>query len=293
MMDLRAILMGLAFAVMWSSAFATARIIVADAPPLLALAARFALTGTIAIVLARIMGQSWTLPGGLRGPQARAVVIFGLCQNTIYLGLNFVAMQWIEGSLAAIIASSMPLMVAALGWAFMGQRTTARGLLGLVAGMAGVALIMGSRLTGGADPLGVALCVVGALALGVATLTVRGAAGQGNLLMVVGLQMLVGAVSLGLISALTEVPVVTLSPQWVAAFLYQCFVPGLAATLIWFALVGRIGAVRAATFHFLNPAFGVAIAAMLLGEGIGMVDLAGVAIATVGILLVQLERARI
>ena len=36
-MDIRAILMGLAFAVMWSSAFTSARIIVADASPLAAL----------------------------------------------------------------------------------------------------------------------------------------------------------------------------------------------------------------------------------------------------------------
>lgn len=291
-MDLRAILMGLAFALMWSSAFATARIIVADAPPLMALAARFALTGLIAVIAARIMGQSWRLPGGWHGPQARAVLVFGLCQNALYLGLNFVAMQWIEGSLAAIIASSMPLIVAGLGWAFMGQRTTARGLLGLVIGMAGVMLIMGTRLSGGADALGIALCVLGALALAIATLTVRGASGAGNLLMIVGLQMLVGAAILALVSATTEVPHLTLSARWLAAFLYQCFVPGLAATLIWFSLVRRIGAVRAATFHFLNPAFGVAIAALLLGETINPTDLIGVAIAMAGILLVQMERAR-
>lgn len=291
-MDVRAIVMGLAFALMWSSAFATARIIVADAPPLMSLAARFVLSGIVAILIARIMGQSWRLPGGLRGAQARAVLIFGLCQNVLYLGLNFVAMQWIEGSLAAIIASSMPLIVAGLGWAFMGQRISARGLLGLLIGMAGVVLIMGTRLSGGASLTGVALCVLAALALAIATLTVRGASGGGNLLMIVGLQMLVGAVVLGLISAAIEVPDLTFSLRWLVAFLYQCFIPGLAATLIWFALVGRIGAVRAATFHFLNPAFGVAIAAALLGERIGPTDLVGVGIAMAGILLVQLERAR-
>lgn len=291
-MDLRAILMGLAFALMWSSAFATARIIVADAAPLMSLSARFLLTGLLAVVLARLMGQDWRLPGGLRGAQARAVLIFGLCQNALYLGLNFVAMQWIEGSLAAIIASSMPLIVAGLGWAFMGQRTSARGLAGLATGMAGVALIMGTRLSGGADPLGIALCILGALALAVATLTVRGASGSGNLLMIVGLQMLVGAVILALVALAIEPPQLALSPRWLLAFAYQCLVPGLAATMLWFALVRRIGAVRAATFHFLNPAFGVAIAAALLGEHVNGTDLIGVAIAMAGILMVQLERAR-
>jgi probable blue pigment (indigoidine) exporter len=69
-------------------------------------------------------------------------------------------------------------------------------------------------------------------------------------------------------------------------------VPGLAATLIWFALVGRIGAIKASAFHFLNPAFGVIIAALLLGEGVSALDMAGVTIAALGILAVQLSKLR-
>jgi probable blue pigment (indigoidine) exporter len=285
-MDLRALLLGTVFAAMWSSAFATARIIVAHAPPLAALSVRFLISGLIAILVARALGQSWRLTG----PQTRAVILFGLCQNAAYLGLNFVAMQWVQASLAVIIAAAMPLMVAALGWAVRGERIAPLGLAGLVAGLIGVGLIMGTRLTAGADPLGVALCIGGALALAVATLTVKGASSGGNLLMVVGLQMLVGSVALGAISAVTETLSVSWSPAFLAAFFYQIAIPGLAATLIWFALVGKIGATRAATFHFLNPFFGVAIAAALLGERIGALDALGVAITMAGILAVQLSR---
>jgi drug/metabolite transporter (DMT)-like permease len=67
-------------------------------------------------------------------------------------------------------------------------------------------------------------------------------------------------------------------------------VPGLAATLVWFLLVGRIGAVKASTFHFLNPFLGVAIAAAILGEQIGVLDVVGVAIIAGGILAVQLSK---
>ena len=77
----------------------------------------------------------------------------------------------------------------------------------------------------------------------------------------------------------------------VAAFFYQLLIPGLAATLLWFALVGRIGAVRASTFHFLNPFFGVAIAAVLLGEKVQALDFVGVAIIMAGILAVQMSKA--
>lgn len=287
-MDVRAIFMGLAFSLMWSSAFATARIIVAAAPPLAVLSLRFLISGLVAVIVARMLGQSWRLSG----PQARSVVIFGLCQNALYLGMNFIALQWVEASLASIIASSMPLIVALLGWGWRGEKVSLTGLLGLFMGFGGVALIMGGRVSGGADPVGVLLCLAGATALAVATMTVRAASAGGNLLMIVGLQMLVGSLALGLVSALSETHTVQLSPSLVLAFFYQVFVPGLAATVLWFALVGRVGAVKASAFHFLNPFFGVVIAALLLGEKIGLLDMIGVAIAAAGILAVQLSRMK-
>lgn len=288
LMDRVAILMGVVFAIMWSSAFATARILMEGAPPFLTLAGRFAISGLIAVLVARALGQSWRIDRAT----LRSVIIFGLCQNGLYLGLNFLAMQQIEASLAAIIASSMPLIVALLAFVFRGERIGAQGIGGLLAGFAGVALVMGSRMSGGANGGMVLACVVGAAALAVATLTVGSASRGGNLLMIVGLQMWVGAVALGAVSALIETPVIAHSPALWAAFAYQILVPGLAATLIWFALVGRIGAIKASTFHFLNPAFGVMIAALLLGEKVSLTDMAGVIIAALGILAVQLAKMR-
>lgn len=287
-MDIRAIAMGLGFAFMWSSAFTSARMIVADAPPLAALSLRFLLSGLIGVGIARALGQSWRLTPG----QWRSVVIFGLCQNALYLGLNFVAMQRVEASLAAIIASTMPLLVALLGWLFLGQRIRPIGIAGLVAGVAGVAIIMGSRLSGGVSLSGVILCGIGALSLAVATLTVRGASSGGNVLMIVGLQMFVGAAVLAVASLATETIVVRWTPRLVFAFVYTTLVPGLLATWVWFRLVARIGAVRAATYHFLNPFFGVLVASALLSERVGPADLIGVAIVAAGILAVQLSKAR-
>ncbi len=286
MMDLRALGMGLLFALIWSSAYATARVIVADAGPILSLAIRFTLSGAIAVALGAALGQSLRLTGA----QFRAVLVFGLCQNAIYLGLNFTAMQWIEASLAAIIASTMPLLVAGLGWLLLGQRLPRLGVLGLVVGFAGVGLIMAARLQGGADPLGVAMCLIAALALAGATLTLRGAASGGNVLVVVGYQMGVGAVALAALAALVEPWRLSFSPHWAAAMAYQILMPGIFATVLWFALVRRIGAVKAATFHFLNPFFGVVIAALLLGEGIRLTDMLGVAVVMAGILAVQISR---
>ena len=278
--------MGLAFALMWSSAFTSARIIVADAPPLYSLSLRFLISGVLGILIARALGQTWNLSRA----QWRATWIFGICQNALYLGLNFVAMQWIEASLAAIIASTMPLMVALAGWLIFKDRVPVVGLIGLVAGIAGVVVIMGSRISGGVDVMGVVFGLIGAMALTFATLSVKGAASGGNVLMIVGLQMLVGSASLFAVAVPLETWDVTLSPTWIAAFVYTTLVPGLVATWVWFMLVARVGAVKASTFHFLNPVFGVGIAAALLGESIGMIDLFGVLIIAGGILTVQLSK---
>ena len=100
-MDIRAISM-LAFALV-VLAFTSARIVVADASPLAALSVRFFISGLIAVGVARagavvgVVAQQW-----------RLTILFGICQNALYLGLNFVAMQTVE-VLAAIIASSLPL----------------------------------------------------------------------------------------------------------------------------------------------------------------------------------------
>ncbi|MEN8873825.1 MAG: DMT family transporter, partial [Pacificibacter sp.] len=114
-MDIKAIVMGVAFVVMWSSAFTSARIIVADAPALAALSVRFLLSGIVGVGLARALGQSWVFTGR----QWRAIVIFGLCQNVAYLGLFFVAMRSVEASLDSVLESSMPLVVALLSTIFL------------------------------------------------------------------------------------------------------------------------------------------------------------------------------
>ncbi len=286
-MDIRAIAMGVAFAFMWASAFSSARMIVADAPPFFALTLRFLASGGIAIAIALILGQTWRLTRA----QWVATVIFGICQNTLYLGLNFEAMQTIEAGLATIIASTMPLIVAFAGWVLLGQTVRPLGIAGLVAGFVGVAIIMGARLSQGIDIYGLLLCIIGVMSLAAATMLVKSASSGGNLLMIIGLQMLVGAVGLGIAALALESWVVNWNARLIWAFVYTLIVPGLIATWVWFWLVERLGAVRAATFHFLTPPFGVGVAALLLGEQLGWLDALGVAIVATGILAVQLAKA--
>lgn len=286
-MDFRAILMGVSFALIWSSAFTSAKIAVVYAPPFAILSVRFLVSGLLAVGIAWALGQR----AHLTRKQWIAVVLFGILQNVMYLGGNFFAAQVIDASLAVIIASLLPLLVAGIN-GLRGERLGWIAMLGLFAGLAGVMLIMGTRISGGADLAGVLIIVGAVLALTMATLLVQGASSGDNIIMVVGLQMLVGSSVLFPLSLATEVWVVDWQWQLIAAWTYTTLVPGLLATIIWFELVKRIGATRAATFHFLNPFLGVAIASVVLGEALGLRDVIGVMIIMAGIFAVQMARGR-
>ena len=181
--------------------------------------------------------------------------------------------------------------MAALSRVAFRERLSALGAAGLAAGFAGVALIMGGRIAGGVDPFGAALCVIALFALAVATLAARSISLGGGVVMAVGLQMLVGAAALAPFGLIWEsVGDVRPTLSLALAFAYTTLVAGVAATLIWFALVRRVGATAASSWHFLNPAFGVAIAAALLAEPVGWLDFAGVAVISAGIAAVQIAK---
>ena len=289
-MDFRSILMGVSFSFIWSSAFTSAKILVTAASPLMVLSLRFFISGLLGIALARMLGQKIQLNKG----EWTVVVIIGISQNAIYLAFNFIAMQWIEASLAAIIASLLPLVVAAVCWIFLGEKTGFKGMLGLIVGFGGVLVIMLDKLSSSNAYLGMTLCLIAVAALAGATLYVgRMMSLNKNVVMIVGLQMLVGSITLFPFSLIFETWNIEWSTSFVLAFLYTTLVPGLLGTLIWFFLVRRIGPVKAATFHFLNPFFGVLVAALILSEPLSISDGIGVTIIMAGILLVQLSRKKI
>ncbi len=284
--DVRTLAMGLAFAAFWGSAFSSARIIVQDAPPLTALSIRFLISGLIALAIARFSGRLRPVPL----VRWRAIALFGVCQNGLYLGLVFVAVQVVEASIAAIIASTMPLVVALASVVMFKQGLERKGIFGILVGFLGVSLVLASRITGQATLWGLLLCIVSVLSLSIATMTIRSLDVSRNMFQVIGLQMLVGSAVLFPFGVALEPLSVTWSVPLVLAFTYTTLVPGLLATWIWFSLVERAGATRAATFHFLHPFFGVVTAAVLLGESLSPIDIVGVVTIMIGILAVVTSR---
>ncbi|MDH3659524.1 MAG: DMT family transporter, partial [Alphaproteobacteria bacterium] len=153
--------MGIGFALMWSSAFSAVKLALQDAPPFLLLTLRFLLSGGVAVAIALALGQRF--PAQPR--QWLAILVLGVCQNSLYLGLNFQAMTVIPAGLAAIIASSVPLLVALFSRFLLGERLHWLGHAGLLIGFAGVLMIMANRISAGDSAFGLVLCIIGAAAL--------------------------------------------------------------------------------------------------------------------------------
>jgi len=283
-MKIRDILLGLTFALIWSSAFTSARISMMDAPPFLLLSLRFFLSGTLAIAIAKFLGQKIQFSNA----DWLSIFIFGICQNTIYLGLNFVAMQSIDASVAAIIASMLPIVVTIFSWIFFKEKLSLLGILGLTLGILGIIIIMQTNLTSKLDSNGVVLCLFGVLALSIATIVIQKSSGQ-NILMMVGLQMLVGSFTLFPLSLALETWQISWTYSLIASFLYTTIFPGIVATLIWFKLLHFIGPIKAASFHFLNPFFGVLIANLILSEQLLLQQIFGVILVMVAILILQIS----
>ena len=108
--------------------------------------------------------------------------------------------------------------------------------------------------------------MIGAISLAIATLFLKNATSGGNLWIIIGYQMIIGSLALIPFAILFEDTNITWSSSLIIAFFYTTLIPGLLATWIWFILVSEVGAIRGASFHFLNPFFGVLIAYIILGE---------------------------
>ena len=129
-LDLKAIVLGLAFVVMWSSAFTSAKVLVQYSPPIYILAVRFLISGTLGIILAFALGQKINFSKN----EWKVIGIFGVCQNSIYLGLNFSAMQWVDAGIGAVIASTLPILVVTISIMFCNEKINRIAFLGLMIG---------------------------------------------------------------------------------------------------------------------------------------------------------------
>lgn len=281
------ILLVVLFCLLWSSAFAPAKLAVADAPPLLLLASRFALAGLLCLGLARWRGE-----GGLPAPRAMAAfALLGLFNNAIYLGLSWSGMTLVSSGFAAVLISANPLLTALVAGPVLGERMTGRKMLGLLLGLAGVALVLRSRLGAGpgAEDVGGTLLVLGGL-LSLVTGTIlykrlapRGVGPwTGN-----GLQALAAGLALFPASLLIEDwSGARLTETVILAQVWMVLAVSVGGYMLWFRLLARHSATAASSLHFLMPPLGLGFGWLLAGESVPALDLLGILPIAIGIALV-------
>jgi len=220
--------------------------------------------------------------GALRR-QAGALTVMGLFNS----GLPFLLIAWatlsITAGLASIMNAMTPVFTALIGALWLGDRLDGRRGLGLLLGLAGVALLAADK----ADfrPGGSGWAIV-AMLLATAC---YGFAANHTRRYLQGVPALVNATGTQLVSALVLLPPALWSwPErmpglgpWLAALVLGVACSAL-AYLLFFRLIARVGASRAVTVTFLVPVFGTLWGALFLGEPVTASMLAGGAVVLLG-----------
>src|SRR5262245_17354390 len=186
-------LMVAAFCLLWSSAFPVAKLAITDCPPLLVLTARFLLAGGFMFGTAAIFGTKLSL--GRR--DLLVFTVLGIANQAVYLGLSYAGMRTISSGLAALVISANPVLTAVMEALFLGERMTWRKGAGLLLGISGVAFVVESRLSGGAEnSVGIALAIAALVSLAVGTIVFKRFTPAGGLWMGTGVQNMAAGLTL-------------------------------------------------------------------------------------------------
>ena len=273
-----------AFCLLWSSAYAVAKLAIADSPPLLLLTARFLLAGLVMMGAAALSGTSLRL-------DRRDLIVFallGVANQAVYLGLGYLGMQTISAGLAALIISANPVLTAVLAAAWLGEQITWRKLIGLGLGVGGVAIVVQNRLALGSDHLtGILFTLAALVSLVGGTILFKRFTPSGGLFVGNGVQSLAAGLALAPLAFATE-SVADVVPTWrlLAAFAYLVLLVSVFAYLLWFRILAVSGATAASSYHFLMPPLGMLFGWLLLGEHVAALDLIGIVPVALGIYLV-------
>ena len=263
-------------ATLWGASYTFIKIGVETIPPVTLIAARTLIAGLILLAVLRWRGLKLPLDAAIWGK-----FLFQACLNS---AVPFTLIAWAERSidagLAAILNSMTPIFAFLLTVLITRhEQVTARKLFRVIAGLAGVCLIIGMQaLNGLGEQLWAQLAVV------VATVCYAGAAIFGKSfkgldpMMPAAGSLICGAIILIPLSLAVDWPW-TLSPSvdsMLALLGLSVFSTALAFA-IYFRLIHTLGSVGATAQAYIRVPVGVAIGVVFLGEtvtttaGIGLV----------------------
>ena len=272
------------FCLLWSFAFVAGKIGVTYCPPLILLTARFGLAGLLILAISAFRGDGWDL-------SRRDVLVFailGLANNALYLGLGYTGLKSVSAGLGGLIVSANPVFTALLAALVLGEALTWRKVVGLVLGIAGVALIVWHRMSIGTDSLhGILFTLASLASIVVGTLLFKLLAPKGSLWLGNGIQNLAASIVLLPVTAtFADVHEIVPNTKLLGAFLFLVLGGSILGYLLWFRLLKECGATAASAYHFLMPPLGIIFAWIVLDEHVAFRDLLGIIPVALGIYLV-------
>ncbi|MHB8960517.1 MAG: DMT family transporter [Candidatus Limnocylindrales bacterium] len=286
-------------AVIWGLCFVLIQASLPSPAPLLLAGLRAIIGGAVLAAWALLARRPGRLarPGagsaspGPRGrglPSAPVVLLLALANAAVAFGAMYLAAGRAEAAVASILAGGQPVVLAVAGWAFFGERASARKAAGLAVAMAGV-VVVATTSSGVASADGVALSLLATASPALGTLLMRRLGPSVDMLTTTSVQFLLGGAILVSVSGLVE-PWVGLT--WSSASVASLLVLGVAGTglayAVWFWLLGRASLLQLGTALFLVPVVGV-VAGILTGDRPSPADLAGIAAVLAGMGVISLS----
>jgi drug/metabolite transporter (DMT)-like permease len=257
----------------WGSTFFAIRVGVDEVPPLLFAAMRFTAAGLLVYL--------WAAAKKEQQPTARqwlSVFLLAFLIFVVDYGFLFWAEQRVPSGIAAVILATIPAFMALSEIIILRtQRLTARLSVALLAGIAGVAVLMSPSMgkLGGApiDTAGAVGLIVGALSWSIASALARKLPLPSSKVMSSGAQMLAGGAMLVAISAMRGewrgFDLLSVSNTAWIALVYLIFAGSIAGFTAYVWLLHRESPTKVGTYAYVNPVVAVIIGYFLGGEPLG------------------------
>ena len=274
---------------LWSSTFLFIRAGVGDVPPLTFAWVRLALALCVLVplTLGRRGYAGLAIDGVLRIAGA-GVVLLGVNYGLIYWGSQF-----IPSGLVAILQSATPLFAMLMGRGFGSESVTARKVVALMAGCAGVALVVGADASAkGPDALAGSIAVLlSSACVAFAYVWLKRQQVGADPLTVTTIQCAAGTLLLAPVALVTEGS--PLHSSWPAsailAVTYLAFGASVVAFWLNYWLLARMDASAMLMMGVAEVPIAVALGAVVFGERLPPGALVGAAFVLGAILLNQLR----
>jgi len=270
------------FVVLWSTGFLGARLGLPYCEPLHFLTLRFVIVVAVLLVAALVGRIAW--------PPAQNVgwiVLVGLLFNGICLGGYFTAMNSaLPLGVVALIGSLQPVLTALASYALFGERLRPIQWLGIVLGIAGVALVASEKFGGGkVQAFGTLACFIGVLAITAGTLVQKRRGGNADFRTTGVIQYATAALAVGLASYLFESRVVVWNGKFIFALVWVSLINSIASVALLFAMVRRNSVSEVSSLFYLTPSVTAVFAFLIFRESITLLMIAGIVLSGLGVYL--------